>query len=954
MELSTTIHLLGDLLGKTLTEIESSQTYALEERIRDAAKGRRSGNLASADALAVEVRSMTVDESWAVAAAFSLYFDLVNLAEEHHRVNVLRAHALERYPQPVGDSIAEAVNRLKESGLARDQMAAILEELHIELVLTAHPTEAKRRTILSKLVRITGLLQQLEDCNLLPYEEEYIRQTIHAEITSIWLTRRQRTDRPTVTDEVRTGLYFVDQVFWELIPRINDDLNRSLEKNYPGLSAKPGWLTLASWMGGDRDGNPNVTVGVTAETLRLHRGLAVEKFRQSIQELSRRLSLNRDMKWVREHYECGDQLEAWFEQRRPFPAHVAYLEHRYADEPYRLALSLLADDLAQASKDDMVARLLSTEPHRARVNAPDLINILEDIQGCIPGPLAQNRLQVVIDQLEAFGLQSARLDLREDSSRINTTLGEILRALNISLEDDFGAHKQDSAYTSFEHLAVEKRMKLLARLLDSPIPELAPHPGVTGETAETWALFQLIGRTRQVYGMDLLGPFIISMTRSPADVLALLLIARWTGCDRGLNIVPLFETVDDLDSAAAILDELFRLPVYRQHLQTCQDHQMVMIGYSDSNKDGGYLAANWALYHSQEEISQLCRSHGIRLTLFHGRGGTIARGGGPANRAIRAQPPGTINGRFRLTEQGEVIAARYANTALGHRHLEQIVSAVLLASRPVQPDECDCMEPEWRGVMDRMAESSRRHYRRLVYETPGFMDYWQAVTPLDEIKRLHIGSRPAARVGGMLPGMLPGTLPRLKPVQNGSMLASDEDSGLTYDVGSIRAIPWVFSWMQSRFNLPGWFGLGSGMAAVGDIEILREMYDCWQFFRALLDNAEMSLVKADMDIAALYSSMAPDQERAEELFTRIQEEYSLTKELILQVTQHSELMASEPTIARSVQLRNPYVDPLNFIQVEMLCRLRSLDDQEGEEANFLREVIVITINGIAAGLRNTG
>lgn len=942
MDLSTTIHLLGDLLGTVISEFESPDLFALEERIRSAAKGRRLGEIDSSEVLAAEVNGMAVEDARAVAAAFSLYFDLVNLAEEHFRVTALRQQAQEKFPQPISDSIGEAIEFLKESGVTSEQMQQILNQLHIELVLTAHPTEAKRRTILSKLERVARLLQSLEDCNQLPDDETIVQEAIHAEIASIWLTSRMRTDRPSVTDEVRTGLYFIDEVFWELIPRIYDDLSRALDRYYPGIQqvrqndpdrdskSGPAWLTLASWMGGDRDGNPNVTVEVTAETLRLHRGLAVEKHRHSLQELARRLSLNR--KQVTQL----PALDPWLANRRPFPPHVAYLEKRYQDEPFRLAISLLADDLAQASKDDMVTRLLSKEPDQARVYGGEIIEILEELQSCLPGVLARDRIQTVLHQFYAFGLHSARLDLREDSKRINATLGEILRALEIEL--------------AFTNLPPHARTGLINHLLAEPLPSLSSHPGVTQETAETWELFRLYWRTCRVYGSELLGPFIISMTHSAADVLAVLLLAKWAKSneevfsdrsspgDSGLQIVPLFETIADLDSAVNILDELFRQPVYRQHLENCANHQMVMIGYSDSNKDGGYLAANWALYHSQEQIAEICRIHGNKLTLFHGRGGTIARGGGPANRAIRAQPPGTINGRFRLTEQGEVIAARYANLDLAHRHLEQVVSAVLLASRPVSGEDCNCMQSEWRQVMSLVAESSRRCYRGLVYETPGFLEYWKTVTPLDEINRLHIGSRPASRAGDVST-----RLDSAKP--------ADDDG---WHPAKIRAIPWVFSWMQSRFNLPGWFGLGTGLRSVQSIEILQEMYACWSFFKALLDNAEMSLLKADLGIASLYSALMPDQDFARSIFSVIENEYYDTRELILKITGNSELMDSDPTIARSVRLRNPYIDPLNYIQVDMLRRLRSLHDQESTLALALRDVIVITINGIAAGLRNTG
>jgi phosphoenolpyruvate carboxylase len=400
-----------------------------------------------------------------------------------------------------------------------------------------------------------------------------------------------------------------------------------------------------------------------------------------------------------------------------------------------------------------------------------------------------------------------------------------------------------------------------------------------------------------------------------------LLLARWMGCDKGLQIVPLFETIEDLRAAPSIFESLLELPIYREHLATCNDEQMIMIGYSDSNKDGGYVMSNWALYQGQENISKVAQKHNIALTIFHGRGGTIARGGGPANRGIRAQPPGSVNGRFRLTEQGEVIAARYSNLALAHRHLEQLVHAVLVASSPAKPKTG--IPEAWRSAMDQMSGAAHKMYRALVYENPKFIEFWQTATPLEEIKRLHIGSRPAAR-------------------------------GKSSEVTKIRAIPWVFSWMQSRFNLPGWFGLGSALAVVKDDVLLREMYQGWALFNTMLNNAEMSLLKADMGIASLYVELVPDKKLGSEMFRAILAEYDRTRDIVLSISAHSNLLDAEPITQHAVQLRNPYVDPLNYIQVEMLRRIRTLSDQEGEEAQAIREVIGITINGIAAGLRNTG
>jgi len=902
-DLSSLIHLVGDALGKVITERESLSAFDLEERIRSGAKARRQGEPFAGERLQADLAALPPDAARVIATAFCLYFDLINLAEEQNRVRVVRQQERERSPAPVRESIAEAISLLKGEGTSPEEMAILLNELSIELVMTAHPTEAKRRTILSKMSRVAGVLQLLAQPDLLPREELALRDDLHAEVTALWLTERARTLRPTVTDEVRTGLYFVDEIFWEVLPRIYDRLDAALEGHYPGVRASLHWLQLASWMGGDRDGNPNVTAAVTAETLRLHRGLAVEKHRRALQDLSRRLSVSA------RRIPPPPSLLSWLESRRPLPAHATYLEQRYAREPYRLALALLADDLAQASRDDMAGRLLSSAPHQALITREDVLRPLQLIRDVMPPALQRGAIGRLIRQVQIFGLYSAHLDLREDSSRLNAALGETLRALRIE--------------TDFEEADPEKRLRLLSNLLEKPLPELSPHPGVTAQTAETWAMFQLLDRARAIYGSELIGSFIISMTRGADDVLTALLLARWSGCSDGLSIAPLFETVDDLRTAPRILESLFRLEVYRRHLETCNHHQIVMIGYSDSNKDGGYLAANWALYEAQEAIAQTCRRHGVTLTLFHGRGGTVARGGGPANRAIRAQPPGTVQGRFRLTEQGEIIAARYGNAAIAERHLEQITSAVLLASSPRLQADALQAHPAWRGIMARMAEAARHAYRGLVYETPGFLEYWQAVTPLDEIKRLYIGSRPAARGAG------------------GNSLSK------------IRAIPWVFSWMQSRFNIPGWFGFGSGLKMI-DREQLREIYAAWPFFRALLDNTEMSLLKADMGIAELYSALDPNVERAQKMFDAIRAEYELTSEYVLEVTGHSELMENEPVIQRSIQLRNPYVDPLNYLQVEILRRLRSLSDLESPEAETLREVVVLTINGIAAGLRNTG
>ena len=690
MEISEAIHLLGDMLGAVIRELESPELFAIEERIRAAAKERRGGNAEAARQLEAEVEALNIDSARVIASSFATYFDLVNLAEENQRVLQLREREEQLYPEPLGESVGQAIALLKKEGVTSEQMQSLLDELSIELVLTAHPTESRRRTVISKLQRLAHLLDELSSKHLLPQVEEKTRASIRAEIISLWLTDRHRAARIAATDEVRTGLYFLESVFWEALPALYEDLERALAIHYPEVKAPSNWLQLASWMGGDRDGNPNVTHQVTAETLRLHRGLAVEKHRSSLQDLARHLSMSD------QRLPPPAELTAWIEAQRPLPPHVAFIEERYIAETYRLVLSLLAADLADASRDDMTMHLLRSDPHQARVHLHDLLEPVEIIAAHVPHRLAQNEIQKLLRQLHIFGLHSMRLDIREESGRLNASLGEILRALDLA--DDFSG------------MPIEERLSLLTKLLSAPLPELSTHPGVTSATAETWSVFQLIKRAREVYGTQLLGPFMISMCRSACDVLTVLLLARWTGGDVGLQIVPLFETIEDLHAAPSILKDLFTLPLYREHLASCGNAQIVMIGYSDSNKDGGYVMANWSLYQAQEQIAKVAREHGVMLTIFHGRGGTIARGGGPANRAIRAQPAESIHGRFRLTEQGETIAVRYSNLELAHRHLEQIVHAVLdglLARKKTRRDSCFLAHRHGCHVHDRAKRLSR-------------------------------------------------------------------------------------------------------------------------------------------------------------------------------------------------------------------------------------------------------
>jgi phosphoenolpyruvate carboxylase len=916
--LSQDIHLLGDILGRVIRQQAGIEVFDRVERIRALAKARRDDDDDQVESyLAGMVHGLSLAEAEEVARAFTTYFELINLAEENHRLRVLRKRERLAHPQPLGESIVDAVASLWADDVSPEEMARLLGGLHIELVFTAHPTEAKRRSVLSKLRQVADHLLALERQEPLPAEQQELQREILAEVTALWLTERSRTRKPQVTDEVRTGLHYFGHAIWRVVPEIYQALDLALARYYPGLRPPERFLTFGSWIGGDRDGNPNVTTPITAETLRLHRGLAVETHRESARQLDRFLSLSNRL------VPLGPAIRAYLEQAE-MSDHLAYLQDRYPQEPYRLLTALLAGELAEASQDDVTTRLLGEEtgPLPRLRQAADLTDPLILLAGSLQENgatvIVDQRLRPVQQQAAVFGLHTARLDIRQYSDVHTEIIAELYRRLGL--------------HADYAGLPAQDQKALLTRLLQQPRPDLAQLTDLSPTAAEGLALLQTLYRAITSYGRDLLGPYIVSMTRGPEDVLAVLLLAYWTGLGltgQGpdlLTIAPLFETRADLDAAAATMDTLFDHPVYARHLDGLDREQIIMIGYSDSNKDAGYLAANWELFQAQERLAQVCREHQVRLTLFHGRGGTVARGGGPVGRIILAQPPGTINGRLRLTEQGEVIDERYGNPAVARRHLEQVVNAVLLASAPGFERKF-VPQPVWRETMDELAAAAHRAYRHFIYESPATLEYWQQATPIREIGQLRIGSRPARR-------------------QSPDPLAG------------LRAIPWGFSWMQSRHGLPGWFGLGEALQQYATspdrLQRLQSMYAGWPFFRALIDNAQMALGKADMGIARLYAGLVNDERVRDEVFDHIQSAYQRTCHWVLQVTGQLEILGQASTLRRSIERRNPYVDPLNFIQVDLLRRLRALPNPEGSEARTILETIFLTINGIAAGLKNTG
>jgi phosphoenolpyruvate carboxylase len=940
---------IGRLLGEVIVEMDGKALFDLEERIRALARAARASESPDAEAaLRRAVAELTPREAYEVAMAFTTYFELANLCEEHHRVRRLRQR---RYAMQTGtgpalrESIESAVSSLKASGVTDVEMQELLDRMSIEIVLTAHPTESKRRTMLSKLQRIRELLWRRErEAQLDPSVDDWsageIDAEIKREIASLWLTDRSRSIQPLVTDEVRTGLWYFDTSLWDVLPRLHKDMQAALARHFPGVRAPDAWLRFGSWIGGDRDGNPNVTTYATAETLHFHRRAALDKVQEAARVLSREISVSTRRDGV------DATVLALLEEIGDSSTHVRDLLSRYPNEPYRAIFAALAAQLAEAREQTtnyplypfFVQRSLALSPTMsiplplptvltARSVERVLDVVIDGMHRGRSAQLADGDLATLRRQVEIFGLHLARLDLRQHSAWHEAALVEVFGKMAAAgLAPNARAAELAQRYAE---LSEAEKLELLDALLAQPNSSMLESVGALGDDARrVLEPMQLAREAIKRYGREIMGVYVISMTNALSDVLEVLLMMEW--CRLSMPIVPLFETRDDLRRAPEILRAMLAYGPYRASVDARGSEQMVMLGYSDSNKDCGYITANWELYKAQGTIAAACRENGVTLTLFHGRGGTIARGGGPAARAILSQPAGLIDGRLRITEQGEVLSTRYHDPDLARRHLEQVTYGVLLASQ--QARRRDDAPPAWTDAMERISEIGAQAYEKLVHHDAEFLRFWEQATPIAEISGLKFGSRPAFR-------------------------------RQTRTVADLRAIPWVFSWMQSRAVLPGWYGLGTALRALLDEgphmrDLLARMYREWAFFQATIDNAQMSMSKADLNIARLYASLVEEEALRARVFGILEAEFMRTVDAILEICGCDELMANDPVLRRSIRLRNPYVDPLNYIQVDMIRRLRALlrenpapDDPRLSE---LRTVIELTINGVSSGLRNTG
>ena len=905
-DLRAEIRSLGATLGRTIAMLEGEKTLETVEALRTLAKSSRSGDVAAARSLAQTVGRLTAAEAFNQAMAFTLYFELVNLAEENFRIRLLRerthrhrrALAAGQASEPQRESIEAAIIELKQAGVSKQKMQKLVRQLAIELVFTAHPTESKRRTMLEKLATLAGMLRSYT-----PEEIQHAPDDIRREIVSLWLTDRSRTERPMVEDEARTGLWYFDRTLYNLLPRLHADLQEALNRHYPGVRAPNRWLSFGSWIGGDRDGNPGVTAEVTAQVLRMNRRMAIRKISDVLYNLAGSLTVSD------RRARFAPTIRRMAEECRSSSDVMAKVGARYPREPYRIILSSLRERLLAQADADLLELAESDRPQaKTETVRGILLQIEADLLRDRAAPLASGELRDALTCVDVFGLGMARLDLRQHSGPHARAIAELL------------------AQPDYEQLDEVQKQALLAAALRTA--EVLPTGRVTGLSAETRTIIEplrLAVRAQTQFGADALGIYIISMTNEVSDVLEVLLLQALAGVR--LPIAPLFETLDDLNRAPAILAALFTHPAYAAELARNHRHQHVMLGYSDSNKDCGYLTANWALFQAQDAIMGVCRQHQMRVTLFHGRGGSIARGGGPAAKAILAQPVGLKDGGIRVTEQGEVLSTRYHDPDLAHRVLEQMAYGVLLGANEAQRGSRR-VPARWLKAMEQMSVAALATYRACVHDDPEFLTFWRQATPIDEISELNFGSRPTYRRKGSV------------------------------SVGDLRAIPWVFSWMQSRFNFPGWYGLGSGLNAVlaagpSGVKLLHEMYEGWPFFQTMIDNAQLTLCKADMSIARVYAGLVEDEGIRDRALTRILDEFKLTERTMLAVTGQTQLLENEPVLARSIKLRNPYVDPLNYLQVEMIKRRRAARVKKADREG-IRAVLELTVNGIAGGLKNTG
>jgi len=898
------IRLLGRILGDTVRDQEGADAFDLVERIRQTSiRFHRDEDRLARQELEAILDSMSISETVRIVRAFSYFSHLANIAEDHNNIRRMRARSSAQGPR--GGTLATTLTQARAAGFSAAELRGFFATALVSPVLTAHPTEVRRKSTMDREMEVAGLLDRRERVQLTPDEAEASDEQLRRAVLTLWQTNLLRRTKLTVLDEVTNGLSFYDYTFLHEVPRLLCALEDRLDGDDKVADGVASFLRMGSWIGGDRDGNPFVTAEVMRGTLRLQSSRVLQFYLEELHVLGGELSLAAHLA------DISDELRALAERSPDTSPHRS-------GEPYRLAVSgiyaRLTATAAQLDVEIIRRPVGAAAPYASVRQLQDDLDVLHrSLISNNSHVIARGRLRLLRRAVDCFGFHLARLDIRQNSAVHERTVAELI----------------DAAMPGMSYLALgeEARVALLSSELRNARPLTSSFVKYSEETLGELAVFRAAAEAHARFGTDAIPQCIISMCKGMSDMLEVALLLKEVGlvdpsgrC--AINIVPLFETIEDLQAASGIMDRMLSLHDYRRLVDSRGAVQEVMLGYSDSNKDGGFVTSGWELYKAEIGLIEVFERHHVRLRLFHGRGGSVGRGGGPSHDAIIAQPGGAVNGQIRITEQGEIISSKYSNAEVGRENLEVLAAATLEASL-LHPRQ-SAPRKEYLGAMEELSALAFKAYRGLVYETDGFVDYFWASTVINEIATLNIGSRPASRKK-------------------------------TRAIEDLRAIPWVFSWAQCRLMLPGWYGFGSAIEAWisahpdQGMPFLQELYREWPFFRTLLSNMDMVLAKSSIAIASRYAELVPDQELRDKIFGRIRREWHASIESLLDITGQERLLQGNPLLERSVRHRFPYLDPLNHVQVELLREHRAQNPDE----QVLRG-IQLTINGISAGLRNTG
>ncbi|GCE03991.1 phosphoenolpyruvate carboxylase [Dictyobacter aurantiacus] len=889
------------------------------------------------------VSESDLDTAIDVIRAFTVYFHLVNTAEQYHRIRRRRAHELDPQSTPQRGSLEALVEFFKRNQIDGETLQKLFNQMSIDLVFTAHPTEATRRSLITKSRRITELLNKSDHADLMTQRErEQWQRDLDTVIDLLWRTDAVRQVRPQPLDEIKMGIYYLDEIIYYALPDLYAEFEELLHKEYPDLVVPP-FLRVGSWIGGDQDGNPFIHADTLLTALNQQRNYILIHYRRTLFELARECSQSID------HSTVTPELQASLDRdMAAMPEYTEELGPQTALEPYRAKFSLMWKRLGENRAMPPIPQQLSwssspladqqeeTGQGIAYKDAEELLADLRLVQDSLLADgettIAQGPLQTLIRQVESFGFYFAALDVRQHSERHSSAVSELLQVTGLRKDD-------------YKTLPEQERVQILENLLQDPRILTRPGLKLSPETSQILTNFQTIRQVRETFGKRAVNCYITSMSHSLSDLLEVQFFCKEMGI-YDLPIVPLFETIDDLRRCTDILETAFTHPLYQEYLKNCGYEQQVMLGYSDSSKDGGILTSSWELYQAQSRLATLSQRHGITITIFHGRGGAIGRGGGPIYQAILAQPPVSVNGRLRITEQGEMLSFKYGIHDIAIRNMELVIAGAVQSSIPIEHIVESQVHPkpktDWVATMTRLSNSAHSRYRKLIYEDPAFLTFFEQATPIKEIGWLNIGSRPARRTVGRA-------------------------------IEELRAIPWIFSWMQTRYVLPSWYGVGGALEEYlqedpDRLAQLQQMYKQWPFLQTFLDNLQMTLSKADMSIAHVYAHfLVEDRGLSERIAREIQSEYERTCRAVTAIVGGRNLLDNSPTLQESIRRRNPYVDPLSYFQIILLKRLRALGGpltldaeaqkqasaEENERAR-LTYAVLLTINGIAAGVRNTG